>query len=98
MVSNTGVWTAETDYRSFSAGKMCLMDHIAAIISEKVKEYGYTIETNLTNMTEMCLAFAESAAEEDPDMRDEYGITPEGIAAFIEEQGKIGLTEFDYYC
>lgn len=96
MVNNTGVWTAETDYSSFPADKMCLMDHIAIIISEKVKEYGYTIETSLTRMAEMCLAFAESAAEDDPSMCDEYGVTLEGIAAFVEEQGKIGLTEFDY--
>ena len=52
----------------------------------------------MTNICEMCLAYAECFAEDEPDMCDEYGITIEGITNYIEAEGRIGLSEFDCYC
>ena len=79
MITKTGAWIAETDYTNYPKDKMCFMDRIAQIILRKIKEYNYKVETTVTNICEMCLAYAESFAENEPDMCDEYGITIEGI-------------------
>jgi hypothetical protein len=98
MITKTGAWIAETDYTNYPKDKMCFMDRIAQIILRKIKEYNYKVETTVTNICEMCLAYAESFAEDEPDMCDEYGITIEGITNYIEAEGRIGLSEFDCHC
>ena len=98
MITKTGAWIAETDYTNYPKDKMCFMDRIAQIILRKIKEYNYKVETTVTNICEMCLAYAEWFAEDEPDMCDEYGITIEGITNYIEAEGRIGLSEFDCYC
>lgn len=98
MVNTYGHWMPETDYTNYPQEKMCLMDKIAALIIRKIKEYNYKIETTLEHMCYMCLAYAESAAEDAPTMCDEYGITIEAITDYIEAGGGIGLSEYDYYC
>ena len=98
MISIYGEWTPEADYTNYPQEKMCLMDKIAVLLLQKIKEYKYRIETTLENMCYMCLAYAECEAEENPEMCDEYGITIEGIAEYINAGGKVGLSEYDYYC
>lgn len=68
MITKTGAWIAETDYTNYPKDKMCFMDRIAQIILRKIKEYNYKVETTVTNICEMCLAYAESFAEDEPDM------------------------------
>ena len=72
MITKTGAWIAETDYTNYPKDKMCFMDRIAQIILRKIKEYNYKVETTVTKICEMCLAYAESFAEDEPDMCDEY--------------------------